>query len=316
MTNWQTAVGTRGTRDDFKKLYGGSTNAGIQTPANSDNILVYSDPKPAGLYGYGLDGWSPDGAFFRYTGHGSDGDQILHVGNKAMAEQPVSGKKLRLFLGVDTVPGSGTRIHEYQGEFTLDATNPYVLQTQLDQNKNPRKTFVFNLVPVGTVNHKSGETTSTKALVPALAYAQVVDLEASNLTNFEIPAQDAKQGEKVEASLVAAFKDVLTARGREAKRIRIYAPGAKWPMFTDIFDETESVLYEAKASASRNDVRGALGQILDYRRFVGVEASSVLLPERPAQDLIELLASHDIGVLFRAADGRFMAAGESEDQPF
>lgn len=316
MTIWQTPIGTRGTREDFKKLYGGSTNAGIQTPKDSENILVYSDPKPAGLYGYGLDGWSIDDKFFRYTGHGSDGDQILHVGNKAMAEQPVSGKKLRLFLGVDTVPGSGTRIHEYQGEFTLDPTNPYVLQTQLDQHKRPRKTFVFNLVPVGTVKHVPNETTSTKALVPALAFAEIVDLEANNMTNFEVPAQDAKQGKKVEAELVNAFKSVLTARGHEGQRFRIYAPGAKQPMFTDIFDKTENILYEAKASANRVDVRGALGQILDYRRFVNVDACYVLLPDRPAQDLVDLLALHDVGVVFRTDGSHFMISGEVDDQAF
>lgn len=316
MTTWQTAVGTRGTREDFKKLYGGSINAGIQTPKDSENILVYSDPKPAGLYGYGLDGWAPDRSFFRYTGHGSVGDQILHVGNKALAEQPASGKKLRLFLGVDTVPGSGTRIHEYQGEFTLDPENPYVLQTQPDQNKEPRKTFVFNLVPVGQVKHTADEATSTKALVPSLAYAEIVDLEINTMSNFAIPAQDAKQGEKVEASLVDAFKEVLKARGHEAKRVRIYAPGAKWPMFTDIYDQTANILYEAKATAGRNDVRGALGQILDYRRFVGFESTHALLPERPAQDLIELLWGHDIGVVYRDGAGDFMLCSQTADSPF
>ena len=87
-------------------------------------------------------------------------------------------------------------------------------------------------------------------------------------------------------------------------------------MFTDIFDKTENILYEAKASANRVDVRGALGQILDYRRFVNVDACYVLLPDRPAQDLVDLLAIHDVGVVFRTDGSDFMIAGEVDDQAF
>ncbi|PRB71348.1 hypothetical protein [Arthrobacter sp. MYb213] len=68
MTIWQTAVGTQGTRDDFKALYGGEGNSGIQTPSNRNSILVYSDHLEGKKYGYDLDGWNESGTVFRYTG--------------------------------------------------------------------------------------------------------------------------------------------------------------------------------------------------------------------------------------------------------
>jgi hypothetical protein len=45
----------------------------------------------------------------------------------------------------------------------------------------------------------------------------------------------------------------------------------------------------------------ALGQLLDYRRFIDPPpARAVLVPHKPADDLIDLLAACDIGVIWRA----------------
>ncbi|WP_128645942.1 hypothetical protein [Rhodococcus sp. BS-15] len=75
-------------------------------------------------------------------------------------------------------------------------------------------------------------------------------------------------------------------------------------LIADLFDNTNGVLYEAKASASREAVRMALGQLLDYRRhFKTPPALSVLLPEPPVGDLIELLREHGIGCVHESDEG-------------
>ena len=52
-------------------------------------------------------------------------------------------------------------------------------------------------------------------------------------------------------------------------------------------------------------VRLALGQVLDYGRYVqGVELA-VLLPGMPAADLVELLKSYQIGCVVEDNPGQF-----------
>lgn len=75
------------------------------------------------------------------------------------------------------------------------------------------------------------------------------------------------------------------------------------PLFTDIHDKTNGVLYEAKADATRNSVRAGLGPLLDYRRYVTDKSCRLLLPARPSADLLDLLAEHDVATVWRHGDG-------------
>jgi hypothetical protein len=64
----------------------------------------------------------------------------------------------------------------------------------------------------------------------------------------------------------------------------------------DLFDATEHILYEAKASPDRQKLRMAIGQLLDYERFVRPQPRlRVLLPGQPSPDLQELLVLTGIG---------------------
>ena len=80
----------------------------------------------------------------------------------------------------------------------------------------------------------------------------------------------------------------LEKHHREVKRYRIMTGSAT--LYSDLADLTENILYEAKGSADRMSVRLAIGQVLDYGRFVDGSRLAVLLPEEPhAADLVELL---------------------------
>ena len=266
-TEWVTPVGTRGTREDFKALYGGSTNPGIVTPANSKFILVFSDAVAAAYYGYGLDGWSADGTFFRYTGSGAYDDQELTRGNRAINESPSSGRELHLFIAVGTVQNSGTKIHEYIGQFELDPEEPHVIQNQPNARKQLRKTYVFNLFPVGTVS-KVGHRQATDDFDQDFAAVESIPLEAGDSLTFTRSAVTETVAERREFSLSERFSNYLLAQGREVGRLRIYPPGSRKALFTDIVDFSSNVLYEAKAASGRGHIREALGQLLDYSRYL------------------------------------------------
>jgi hypothetical protein len=66
---------------------------------------------------------------------------------------------------------------------------------------------------------------------------------------------------------------------------------------------------EAKGSVERGAIRMALGQLLDYRRFVPHARCAVLLPEQPRADLVALIRSAGVGLYW--LDGK----GFREDMP-
>ena len=96
----------------------------------------------------------------------------------------------------------------------------------------------------------------------------------------------------------------LEGRGRKVLRYKIIPVGST-TLFSDLADITDNILYEAKGSADRMAVRLALGQVLDYGRYITGSRLAVLLPEAPAADLVELLELHDIGCVVETTPGTF-----------
>jgi len=108
-----------------------------------------------------------------------------------------------------------------------------------------------------------------------------------------------------ESQLTGRFETYLRARGREVNRYRISLPGLG-SLYSDLADVTDKVVYEAKGAADRMSVRLALGQVLDYGRFVDGSHLAVLLPEAPSGDMVEPLESHGIGCVVEAQPNRFV----------
>lgn len=72
----------------------------------------------------------------------------------------------------------------------------------------------------------------------------------------------------------------------------------------DAYDDASSLLIEAKASTSRQDIRMAIGQLLDYRRHLAPHANlAVLLPALPGDDLVALLQELGIRIIARSGRG-------------
>ncbi|MFE7616761.1 hypothetical protein [Streptomyces sp. NPDC057496] len=115
-----------------------------------------------------------------------------------------------------------------------------------------------------------------------------------------------------EAELTQAYKAHLDSAGHQTGAYQIKVKGLTSTFRADLYDATAHVLYEAKGSNSREDVRMALGQILDYSRYVkmpeheGDPQRVILLPAAPTPDMYSLLDRYDVGVVYRSDDGRFV----------
>ena len=70
----------------------------------------------------------------------------------------------------------------------------------------------------------------------------------------------------------------------------------------DGFEKIRGNIIEAKSSASREYIRMAVGQLLDYafqgRSKLGDTRKAVLLPEKPSKDIEAWLNSLNIGLIW------------------
>lgn len=122
---------------------------------------------------------------------------------------------------------------------------------------------------------------------------------------FERDVPDPVVAERRESALQERYQDFLTTKGRVVCRQRVDVPGATHPLYTDIFDATTRELVEVKSECGRSTVRLALGQILDYARYVDPNSMAVLLPDKPAEDLLTLLSTYNVAAVWESTEGVF-----------
>ena len=109
-----------------------------------------------------------------------------------------------------------------------------------------------------------------------------------------------------------ALRDNLLAQDHEVSRLKIVPPGEAKPLFADLFDRTANTLYEAKGTVERGAIRMAIGQLLDYSRFVDPSPRlAVLLPSKPRRDLRVLLQSANVEIVWREGRKFVHSAGET-----
>ena len=116
-------------------------------------------------------------------------------------------------------------------------------------------------------------------------------VEAQHSRSYEVPERASSgTGFRREAELVLEFAAYLEAQGHRVSA-HSYQVGTRH-LRNDLADDTAQVLWEAKGSVDRAAVRMALGQLIDYQRFEDEGwAGGVLLPRRPAIDLLNLIHS-------------------------
>jgi hypothetical protein len=302
--DWDLPVGALLSRAERSERFGGALYGGIEPSASSPNVFLYSDPARGQAYGYNYDGWVGDSRLFLYTGEGREGDQPMSHGNRAILEHRRQGRALRLFVADGQIAGTSQRRQRYVGEFEIDE-EPYVLEEAPDEHGEDRTVFVFRLRPVGKTLRRERD----QSLIPDIDMkldASLVAVEKSSKTSFDVSSRKATTASRRESELVDRYME-WSGWSETFSRWRLRPPGELRSLWTDIYSETQNVLYEAKGTATRSAVRTAIGQLLDYRRHIDRDGLrlAVLLPHIPSDDLIEFVTGLGITVVAEQPGGGF-----------
>jgi hypothetical protein len=245
------------------------------------SVMFFTDPATGHRHGY-YDGWDDDG-LFNYVGEGQRGDQRLVQGNKAILDHVADGRTLEGFQA------SGTSV-TYLGQF--DLVDYYFTEAHETGSDILRQVVVFRLRPRTAVPVELLHVPVTRSPEPRV---QVVPVEEHHTErSFVTPDREPYELERREAALVHRYRAHLRRHGHQVSRLRVVPPGESYPLYSDLWDETALELIEAKGAATRDQLRAAVGQLLDYGRFVNAERRSVLVPSRPRADLLAYL--HAVGV--------------------
>jgi len=115
-----------------------------------------------------------------------------------------------------------------------------------------------------------------------------------------------REGKRREAALVRRYRDWLDPSRERLSGVLIEAP--QQTLRCDLLDIRLHRLIEAKADSGRDSVRYAIGQLLDYQRFIDPRPGlALLVPARPAVDLLSLLTELTIDAIWWEGS-RFTAA--------
>ncbi|MET8627731.1 hypothetical protein ABZW30_28970 [Kitasatospora sp. NPDC004669] len=303
------------TRAAIAAAYGGSLQGGIVPADEAKKVFLFSDKKESGQHGYTFDGWAESdelGPLFHYTGTGSVGDQVLTGYNGSVLKHVEMGRELHLFMSEPSItPGTDAKQQRYVGQMIVDSIKPAIERWNNDRNGNRRQVWVFRLRPVDEAQTEilvrdfvPAADKDDAELVPAETSAELVEAEqhATDQTTANGSAEP-KDVVRREGKLSEAYKAFLTAQGHEVLRYQITIAGSRGALLTDLYDKTAHVLYEVKGKNRRNDVRMAIGQLMDYRRHIkkpGLKLA-ILLPSLPSQDLQDLISN--VGISLVVQDG-------------
>lgn len=304
------------TRTDIQSKHKGSNARGISAPGRDtglNNIMLWWQPERGEVFGY-ADGWTPDGAAFYFSGTGQEGDQLFeapYAENGRVRDHALDGAHVRLlrYMAKNSV--------RYMGELRLDPNDPYQFRDGLDRLGNTRRIIQFRFLPVGEVRQFPGDphrdvpsegATAVTAPIQALPPIIVTELEALRQPEFQrLNEARLVLMRQLENALVHEFSDWLDREHDvAASALDIpYVPEAR-TLRADMWLPAQRVLIEAKASSSRESLRMAIGQLFDYARYLTPRPRTcVLIPARPADDMLALLAEHQIGCAWRTSARRF-----------
>lgn len=284
-------IGQRLPRRDVHALYRGQRQGGIATPGDLNAVLFFTDPAKGHKHGY-YDGMADDG-LFHYVGEGQHGDQKFERGNKAILYHRTHGETLEGFLTKGT---SST----YLGEFALEGH--YFTDAHETRDPNTlRQVVVFKLRPLNKLPVTLPPLPVTPEPKPRTNVVPVEDHHTERA--FVTPDREPYELERRESALVQPYCEHLKGKGHKVGRLCIVPPGESRPLYSDLWDETTEDLIEAKSTVTRDQLRQAVGQLLDYGRFVASASRTILVPAKPRQDLLDYIRSAGIGVVFPRTGG-------------
>ncbi|GGX94010.1 restriction endonuclease [Streptomyces anandii] len=289
---WDLEPGAVIERKQLHVKYGGRTQGGIGPSAKTPNVMIFTDPIAGEKHGY-YDGWMPDG-FFHYSGEGQYGDQRMLSGNASIRNHEAEGRALRVFEGAR---GKVRYVGQFAFEDWYEADAPETGDGPL------RKVIVFKLRPLDTPAKHPG-TKLGRLLADQRETVTEIDIERLETEKtFVDPNREPYEAERRESKLVLDFSAYLRTKGYRVNRQRILPEGETRPLLTDLYVPDLDLLIEAKGSVTRENMRMALGQLIDYNRFVRAKYRAVLVPSKPRPDLIELADSAGQAIIWPQGNG-------------
>ena len=201
---------------------------------------------------------------------------------------------MRLFDGV----GGDVR---YIDEFETDKENPYYMTDAPETDGGPvRSVIVFRLRPMA-IKPQAPSGRIHRARTTEVSEVPIEEQHTERM--FVEPNREPYEAERREARLVLAFKQHLAQQGHEPIRLRVLPGGEAKPLYSDLYVPTLRLIVEAKGTVERGSVRMALGQLLDYGRFVENARCAVLLPGKPRPDIISLIHRANVELFWQNGDG-------------
>lgn len=134
--------------------------------------------------------------------------------------------------------------------------------------------------------------------------ARLVAVERRRSSKALVKSRPPTIANPVESGLVHEYVEHLEATGDEVRSLLVPLQGGR-SMRNDLINCTRRTLVEAKQASTREHIRTAIGQILDYQRYWKAKHRAVLLPDRPAEDLLRLLDSVAVKAIWRDGKGGF-----------
>jgi hypothetical protein len=148
-----------------------------------------------------------------------------------------------------------------------------------------------------------------------LAGGRSADVQVAPPSPRLVPPEEFTAG-AVEVRTEAQIRQMVRIEGELVRRYRAWLdpsdqrlrswliPAGADVLRTDLYDTRLNLLIEAKAAPTRDLLRQAIGQLIDYRRYLSPRPRlAILLPERPSADLAALPGAVDIGLIWAVADG-------------
>ena len=137
---------------------------------------------------------------------------------------------------------------------------------------------------------------------PVPPHPQIVSSPENKQLDYKVQTKaQVIKAKKVEAELLEAYQHWLALQGRELKAVKYST------LQCDAYEKERRNLIEAKSSASREHIRMAVGQILDYafqgRKKFRDPHKAILLPSEPRRDIVDWLDSLRIKVIWRQRKG-------------
>jgi hypothetical protein len=289
---WDLEPGDVIERKQLHAKYGGRTQGGIGPSAKTPNVMIFTDPIAGEKHGY-YDGWMPD-ELFHYSGEGQYGDQRMLSGNASILNHEAEGRALRVFQGAR---GNVTYLGRFAVAGWYEADAPETGDGPL------RKVIVFKLRPLD-IPAKHPGTKLGRLLADQHETVTAIDIERLETEKtFVDPNREPYEAERRESKLVLDFSAYLRTKGYRVNRHRILPEGETRPLLTDLYVPDLDVLIEAKGSVTRENMRMALGQLIDYNRFVRARHQAVLVPSKPRADLIELANAAGQAIIWPHGNG-------------